>query len=431
MGLKKVEALINHTSYPLEPDAGNVYQAKIAAPARRLKTSAKVNYYPVSVAAEDESGNRTVVQAGAVGVIENNLFPGEFIAADETGVEMGFVREDMEMDLDIGDTNDFELRLNIDQWSREKYWYGGHVFIPGTEYGGLLGDMEVVTKEGVIIWRGYTWRGLLMQKVIQPKAGEESLTLNGELNELIGNLLQNQFDSLFQVSNVNSGIRVADWKIEAYTNLYEALAELLASKGQRLQLEYVQGKEHSSGYVEIRAVPVTDWSDEIEYSQDSRIDFDIRDYKRGINHLICIGEEQDQNQEKQKRIIHLYIQKDGSVGNEQCYFGVEERVSVYRASTAEEEQLQADGSKRLKELRNYKKIQVSVDDVDLELGDIIAGRERITGTYLKKPVIGKILNASNGTINIEYRIEGDDQDGIISNYSEYDTRGSSTYICRR
>ena len=32
-----------------------------------------------------------------------------------------------------------------------------------------------------------------------------------------------------------------------------------------------------------------DYSEELEYSQDNKLDFDIRDCRNGVNHLICGG----------------------------------------------------------------------------------------------------------------------------------------------
>ena len=64
--------------------------------------------------------------------------------------------------------------------------------------------------------------------------------------------------------------------------------------------------------------------------------------------------------------------------------------------------------KRLTELQNYKKFEISVDDIDLELGDIVGGREYITGTEAKKPVAGKIFNQKEGQVSIQYKLKGAD-----------------------
>ena len=143
---------------------------------------------------------------------------------------------------------------------------------------------------------------------------------------------------------------------------------------------------------------------ELEYSQDNKLDFDIRDCRNGVNHLICGGS----GQGLEREIIHLYVQQDGSIGDTQYYFGLNENAQFYDYANAEStEKLREDGENRLKELQNYKKMSLSVDDVDLEIGDIVGGREYITGTVVKKPVTNKILQKKDGTISIEYKLKGE------------------------
>ena len=43
---------------------------------------------------------------------------------------------------------------------------------------------------------------------------------------------------------------------------------------------------------------------------------------------------------------------------------------------------------------------------NLEVGDIITGRDYITGAVVKKPIIGKTLKVEGGKMSVEYRIEG-------------------------
>lgn len=163
---------------------------------------------------------------------------------------------------------------------------------------------------------------------------------------------------------------------------------------------------HHNEYVTVhlKAVPVMDYSDYITYSQDYNIDFTIRDYRRGINHLICAGK----GQNEERIVVHLYVQKDGSIGKSKYYQGLDERTALYDFSSADLEKLEEDGVKRLKELMNYKEVNVEVKDADLELGDIIGGYEQITGTEVKKPIVRKILKIEDGEAKIEYKVKGDD-----------------------
>lgn len=71
-------------------------------------------------------------------------------------------------------------------------------------------------------------------------------------------------------------------------------------------------------------------------------------------------------------------------------------------------QLKEDGTKRLKDLMNYKKCEMTVEDIDLELGDIVSGYDEITDTQVRKPVVRKILKVQNGSTTIDYKVEGED-----------------------
>ena len=72
-----------------------------------------------------------------------------------------------------------------------------------------------------------------------------------------------------------------------------------------------------------------DYSDYITYSQDYNIDFTIRDYRRGINHLICAGK----GQNEERIVVHLYVQKDGSIGKSNMPIIVPFTVPAFQAST--------------------------------------------------------------------------------------------------
>ena len=327
-----------------------------------------------------------------------------FISALANGTELGYIA-DAEIDMDIGDTNDFELTISTEEWNTGKYAISNRIFMPETEYGGLIEDMEVVTKDDAVLLRGYTWRGLLNQKVIEPPEGAAYLYLSGELNEVIGKLLGNRYGELFAVEDENTELTVENWKVDRYTTLYAAMVKLLENHGYKIQIRYVQGEKTETGKVYIGAVPIKDYSDELEYSQDAGVDFNIRDYRRGINHLICGGA----GELTKRLILHLYVQPDGSIETIQYYTGLAERVAFYENPNADTlEQLEEEGQSYLATLQNYKKLNMSVENVDVGIGDIVGGREYITGIELKKPVIQKILRQTNGEISIEYKLKGED-----------------------
>ena len=397
--MDRVEASLQGEKKRLESIGGDLYQGAMKAPIPKTESAV----YPVTVTATGDNGEQTkeirdlLVQGAGV-------FPLKFIVSKSTGEELGYIKEDAEIDLDLGDTNDFEMRMDQNTWKKEWYWYGNRIFIPQTEYGGIIDDLEVITSTREIVLRGLTWRGLLMKKVVEPPEEEDHLTVSGDLNDILRDLIGDRFGGLFSVPDVETGVMVTGWQVDRYVTLYDTIKKLLDSKGHRLQISYVEPEGLEYGYVTIQAVPVTDYSEELEYSREGKVNFGIRDYRGGINHLVCVGE----GQSEERAVLHLYVQENGSIGKMQYYVGLDERAAVYEYSSAELEKLEEYGTKRLKDLQNYKSIDVTVDDVDLEIGDVVGGYEEITGTRLQKPVTRKIINMKKGKITIDYEVKGDD-----------------------
>lgn len=397
--MDRVEASLQGEKKQLEDIGGDLYQGAMKAPIPKTESAV----YPVTVTATGDNGEQTKESRDLL-VQGAGIFPLKFIASKPTGEELGYIKEDAEIDLDLGDTNDFEMRMEQNTWKKEWYWYGNRIFIPRTEYGGIIDDLEVITSTREIVLRGPTWRGLLMKKVVEPPEGEDHLTVSGDLNDVLRDLIGDRFGGLFSVPDAEAGETVTGWQVERYVTLYDAITKLLDSNGYRMQIAYMEPEGLEYGYVTIQAVPVTDYSEDLEYSREGKVNFGIRDYRGGINHLVCVGE----GQNEERAVLHLYVQKDGSIGKTQHYFALDERAAVYEYSSAEIEKLEEYGTKRLKGLQNYKSIDVTVDDVDLEIGDIVGGYEEITGTRLQKPVTRKIISMKKGKIAIDYEVKGDD-----------------------
>ena len=53
-------------------------------------------------------------------------------------------------------------------------------------------------------------------------------------------------------------------------------------------------------------------------------------------------------------------------------------------------------------------MDVEALDMEVEIGDIIGGRDYVTGMYAAKPIAKKIYKVSGGKVSLEYEIEGDD-----------------------
>ena len=106
----------------------------------------------------------------------------------------------------------------------------------------------------------------------------------------------------------------------------------------------------------------------------------------------------------------MYLQEDGSIGSTQYYMGIDDIEEVYDYPSAESrEELVKQGEERLLELTDGQSMQMDVARLGIEvgIGDIVGGRDYITGTRVSKPVINKIYKEENGTVNIDYIVEGE------------------------
>ena len=134
-----VEAVYEGGTYPLRRDnQTGAYTAKIEAIRKKLKTEERYSYYPIMLRITDDAGNVTVktISDAEIGqnlllvVREEQFFPLKFIVANEKGEELGYVKEANYIDLELGETNDFELEFSADAWKEEAYNWGYRIFIP-------------------------------------------------------------------------------------------------------------------------------------------------------------------------------------------------------------------------------------------------------------------------------------------------------------
>lgn len=330
----------------------------------------------------------------------------DFIIADHERMEVGYLPSGASIDLNLMQStenkdgcNDIQITVPSDA----KIQMERFLFCPGTEYGGRILDLKRVTSSANCEWYADCWRRMLGQQILMPPDGEAYLTVDGDANDVLRTLIDDR-NGLFAVPDIASGISISG-QIDRYVSLLDGMTKILAMYGAKIQIRSVQGGPNEVFHVTVEAVPIINYEDRVEYSQDNRVTLTIRDYRRGINHLVCLGS----GELTERMVRHLYVQADGSIGTDACYTGIEMRSAVFDYPNAEsEDELIKSGTTRLKELANYKKFDMSVQDMDLDIGDIVAGRDRVTGTYLAKPIINKVLKVSGSRMTITYKVKGDD-----------------------
>lgn len=324
----------------------------------------------------------------------------EFIICDASRVEVGRFPDTAVFDFDIGDTNDVEITCE-----KGLLDFGMYLVCPGTEYGALIEEKDLWTNEADETWRGNAFRRFLQEFIIEPPSRQDYMIVKGDAHDVMRQVLDNAFHGLFTVPETASGIEVGTYRFERYTDALSGFTKMLKQKDARIHIEVKQGGSNEPFSVILSAVPIKNLSEEIEYSQDSKIAINLKESRRGINHLVCLGK----GELKDRQVVHLYAQLDGSISQTRYYTGLEERTAVYDFSNAESlDELIKSGTDRLKELMDTKTMRMSIQDVELQVGDVIAGRDYETGLYLQKPVVQKIVRMESGTATVEYKVEGEE-----------------------
>ena len=325
------------------------------------------------------------------------------VVADANGAEVRSLLF-TEYDFEIGDTeNSFLVTCLRSEW--ETITDGSRIYIPGTEYGGLFKRLKTNTKNGTISVGGYTWRGMLQHKILSPPAGADYATDSGELNAIIGARVSAAFPGLFIGSSDSTGVTVT-YQYNRYVTLYEGLKELLKSVGYKMRIAY----NMESGRVMVDAVPIVDYSSQIEFSSDMTANYYMTQEGTGVNHLICLG----QGELKNRIVEHLYVDGNGVISQTQTFFNENEIAEVYDYAGASRDDLIQSGSDQLKGELNLNEFAIELEsEREVQIGDIVGSRDYITGYTVTAPITTKIVKFEDGFVKIEYKLSADVEIGQI------------------
>ena len=315
----------------------------------------------------------------------------ELIVADATGRDLRAI-VDYDLDLAFGaDENDFELTCDP-RWAPPA---GGYVYADGTEYGGTVDSVRAETSRSggrVVTCSGRTWHGILAGKRLVSDAGKSHLRASGPAQAALRSLVSRMgLGPLFAAPD-DAGSGTVDYEFERFCDAYSGIRAMLAASGLKLSLTCVGGR------VVMGALPVTDWSTRVDSDQ---IDFSITRTPRRTNHLVCCGE----GEMEDRTVLHLYADEKGRVSRTQSLFGVDEIAALYDYSNADESKLLEDGTKRLSELQGEGSIEVEAhDDLEMDVGDVVSGRDWQTGEVVTAEVTKKILSVTAGEPTVTYEV---------------------------
>lgn len=319
----------------------------------------------------------------------------DLIYTNTNGIDLGVLRS-YSLDLSFGideNENNFELVLGKADPVVED---GAFIYIEGTEYGGMIGSLRSNSASESRTHMGRTWHGVLNSKIIEPDSGADYLTVNGDANTVLGLLVDRLgLSGLFAAPTGPSGVTVKNYQFNRYVKGYDGIRAMLSSCGAKLKMRWA-GKR-----VELYAEKVVDYTNRPVDGDEAALT--VERYADKVNHLICLGG----GELAEREVLHLYVDQFGRIGTTQVYTGVAEIVEVYDYSSAESsEALRSDGIKRLEELRNIDKVEVTAYEgsgLEYDIGDLIGGTDSSTGNTAKASVVQKIVKIDNGVVSIDYK----------------------------
>ena len=306
--------------------------------------------------------------------------------------KLGNVRElqDFELDLAFGsDENSFELTCAADLAPRE----GQFAFIDGGEYGGVVDEASYDAgreADGTVTCKGRTWHGILAGKRLLPNSGSGYLSVSGKAGAVLASLIARMgLQAVFSAASDDASVSYA---FDRFTDGYSGLKALAKANGRKLAMRRKGSK------VELSLPPVADYANKVD---SDLLDFTLTSVHRCVNHLVCAGTGELEN----RAVVHFYADAKGNVSHKQTLFGVDEIAALYDYSNADEEKLEEEGRKKLKEYQTRGSIEVDVhDDIDVDVGDVISARDNAHGRTVAATVAKKVVKVSRGVATYSYEV---------------------------
>ena len=289
--------------------------------------------------------------------------------------------------------NDFELQVEEAVWEKYPMIKGHYLYEVGTEWGGMVEDVNHVgttVKVG-----GPTWRGMLARKIISPPAGQAYKAITAmEANQAIAALIGTSLGPLFAVSTADSGMTVSG--SFRYTNLLAAIHSMLQQYGARLEIIF------DGTQVVLSAVSSVDYTDtELSQEYEAPLESSVA-YGEAYNHVIALG----RGELTEREVVELWRLDDGTITTTTQPAGANDKQFVLDYPNAESlEELTSSATAKLIESSPVESIGINLDEIeiDFKLGDVVGGRDKVTGLTISKPITQKILKIDKNGRKINYK----------------------------
>lgn len=300
-----------------------------------------------------------------------------YVKTDENGVQTsGYLLNyegmfEVSTDLDYV-TNNFEITMELPKTKDGLLWAENEisciVYVEGTEYGGEISGSTIDIAANEIKYTGRTWRGCLSQWIIEPPSGQDYLIVSGNLADSLRLLPMGPW-----LDVENTAYSGNSFQFDRYITTFEGSSKLVTAANADLRLKIEFASLGYGGTAMISIIEARDRRNEIEVSQDYNDQIQLKITKDGDTprHVICLG----QGELKDREVIHLYADDDWNISQTPIVGAYP--VEAYDNSATED--LLKDGRAHFLELiHNHEQIEVTINDLDIQLSDIIGGKDVLT-----------------------------------------------------
>ena len=285
---------------------------------------------------------------------------------------------------------------------------GGLLYAEGSDVGGMVTGYDNRPDQGTFQVTGLTWTGLMGTRVVRPDAGAAYLTLSGDVREIAAQLVGRLgLGFVFHVSGGSTGVVVThrfdgsrdptQKDAGRYMDGWAAMWQLVREHGCSLRMRW----DGSLGKVRLTVLRRSDWTG--DEAADAGLATVGVSSSRPVNHLVCLGK----GELADRMVVDLYADARGSVSRTQSLAGRDESAAVYEDTSAEDEAaLVTRGTRKLLALRAEAQevtITSGASDTSFDLGDVIGGRDSVTGASATAVVTKKVARFSGGAMQWQYK----------------------------
>ena len=318
--------------------------------------------------------------------------------------ELTFIDEaDMQVDIRSAAQlidNTWSITISEKVYKEAPIQEGHYIYAPGTEWGGPVTLVKHVTGSKRVTLQGPTWRGLLYQRRIYPPAGEGyKVYTNIDANDLIGSVIGQSYGPIFIFDGEECGVTVsAQFRYQSYA---EGLQTVLADAGLRLSIVF----DNTIPAAFLSAEPVDQLSDDVEISQDYGVQFtSMIGNVELANHCLALGS----GELADRTVLEVFRVGDTYYTSRPSSLPTTaiRTVLLDYGSAESTDELLKSAIERL--LSTAPKQSISINelnlDVDMQLGDQLNVKDRLTGLTALSEVSQKILSIKNGRTTIDTQI---------------------------